>query len=311
MVRYQNYREEEEPPSRSSTPDSPSIPEDDSPKPLSFWRRLFRTLGLRQSNSLEDEVAELIEEHDPEGVQIGDEERNILSNVLGLSDIKVSDIMIPRVNIVAAENNISLEDLRQLISDKEHTRIPVYKKSLDNVIGFVHIKDLIPFLGSKKRFIVEDVLREALFVPPSMKLRDLMVKMRLRRVHMAIVLDEYGGTEGLVTMEDVMEEIVGEIEDEHDEIEEPDIKKLSDSRYEVTAGIDIKELESLLERPLKQNEDDDYESLGGLIFFLLGRIPKTGEKLTHPNQVSFTIADADERRINRVLVEKHEPQHDD
>lgn len=257
------------------------------------------------SNSLEEEVVEFIEERDPEGTQLSSEERTMVHNILGLGDIKVDDVMIPRTDVVAIEDTASLEALKALIVSKEHTRIPVYKESLDNVIGFVHIKDLIPLLGTNKPFNMESVVHEILYVPPSMKILDLLVKMRDCRIHMALVLDEYGGTDGLVTMEDLMEEIVGEIEDEHDEVEKSEIITIDDNTFEVSARTAVEELEEKLHMPLRpQESDEDFDTVGGLIFSMLGRVPDQGEIIPHPQGLEFKIIEADPRRIKKLLIRK-------
>lgn len=254
-------------------------------------------------NSLEEDIAEFIEERDPEGTKISAEERNIMHNVFGLSEIKVSDMMIPRTDIIAIEQNISLSDLKEIISDKEHTRMPIYNDSLDKVIGVLHVKDLLPLIGDDDNFSLSNIVREILYVPPSMKMMDLLVAMRDRRIHIALVVDEYGGTDGLVTMEDLMEEIVGEIEDEHDDIEKDDFVKISDNSFEVSARFEIEEIEEKLNISLQlEKETEDYDTIGGMIFSMLGRVPELNEVIKHPNNIDFKIVDSDSRRINKVLI---------
>jgi CBS domain containing-hemolysin-like protein len=269
-----------------------------------FKNRILKVFGMRRPHSLEEEVTELIEEHDPEGKQVSSEERAILTNVFNLNELRVDDVMIPRTDIVAVEDKVSLAKLKRTLTKEEHTRMPVYKGSLDHVTGFVHIKDLVPFLGSSKPFDIQAILREILYVPPSMKVLDLLVKMRSKRVHIALVLDEYGGTDGLVTMEDLMEEIVGEIEDEHDDIEAPQLFSLDNGSYEASARLDVEELEKALGVELKDKEDHahDYDTVGGLIFFLLGRVPRLGEMVDHPTGVQFKVKEVDLRRIKTVIV---------
>lgn len=270
-----------------------------------FRTKISKLLNGRSNYSIEDEVAELIEEHDPEGTQVGVEGRSILSNVLKLNDAKISEVMVPRTDIIAVDDKISLSDLKKILLDKEHTRMPVFEESLDKIIGFVHIKDVIHILGSKKSFNIKDVVREILFVPPSMKVLDLLVLMRNKRVHMAVVLDEYGGTDGLVTMEDLMEEIVGEIEDEHDEVETLEIKKIDNDLYEMNARVSVREVEELLDIKLKdESSDEDYETVGGLVFFLLGRVPEKGETVRHGSGYIFEVTDADPRRVKKLIVKK-------
>ena len=305
MARSPSQHQDEEPPSSRDLHSIPSASKDNTTNG-SFLKRLLRLFKWRQNHSLEEEVAELIEEHDPEGTQIGSEERNMLTNVLNLKDKKVSDIMIPRTDIVAIEDTTSLAGLKKTFAEKEHTRIPVFHKTLDNVVGFIHMKDLIPFLGSKQSFHLRHVMREILFVAPSMKILDLLVRMRHRRVHMAVVLDEYGGTEGLITLENLMEEIVGDIEDEHDTLEQPDIKKLQHNQFDIDAKTDIDTVEKTLGETLTtEDNNEEFDTIGGLIFFMLGRVPEIGEKIAHPSGLEFTIKEADQRRIKRIIVKKN------
>lgn len=271
-----------------------------------------KLINLRnEPASLEDEVADLIDEHDPEGTQVGSEERSILHNVLGLSDTTVNDVMIPRADIVAVDHKATLDELKNIIIDKEHTRIPVYKDSLDNVVGFIHIKDLVSYLGvgAKKTFSMHSILREILFVPPSMKVIDLLIKMQAKRVHMALVLDEYGGTYGLVTLEDLVEEIIGEIEDEHDKEELAEIKKIDNSSFEVNARMPVEELEKKLDIKLcSGDEAEDFDTLGGLVFYMLGHVPLKGEVIKHKAGIEFEVIEADPRRVSRLLVRQVYPK---
>ena len=267
------------------------------------WLARLLSLKLSSSSSIEEEVADLIDEHDPDGSQVGSDERNIVSNVLGLSESTVSDVMVPRTDIVALDVGSTLDEVKKTIIEKEHTRTPIFNESLDRVVGFIHIKDVIPLFGSKNKFDINDILREILYVPPSMKILDLLRKMRAKRVHMALVLDEYGGTDGLVTMEDLMEEIVGEIEDEHDGEEEVGIEKVAKGVYEVNARSSVSDLEEKLKTRFKSDADnEDFETVGGLVFFMLGHVPEQGEVIVHSSGVSFEVLEADPRRVKKLLV---------
>ncbi len=269
--------------------------------------RLVRLLNFGTHSTLEEDVAELIEEHDPEGTQVGSEERSILNNVLSLSDTTVSDVMVPRADIVAVDYNSNLNDLINLIIEKEHTRIPVYKDSLDNIIGFIHIKDLVSFLGAaeKENFAIKDILREVLFVPPSMKIIDLLPKIQSKRVHLAIVLDEYGCTDGLVTLEDLVEEIIGEIEDEHDEENSVEIKQIDASSYEVNARMSVEDLEKKLDVIIiGEDESEDFDTLGGLVIYLLGHVPEKGEIVKHTCGIEFEVLEADARKVSKLIVRR-------
>lgn len=294
----------------SSTPlpgtHSRSLKEADNTSLLRTIRNWMRsTLRTHNGNTLEESVVELIEEHDSTGALMSLEERAMLHNILSFGELKVDDIMIPRTDIVAIDIGISLEELKKTVVEKGHTRIPVYESSLDKVVGFLHIKDLLSAILSGQPFVLKDIIRQVLFVPPSMKLIDLLARMKEARVHMALVLDEYGGTDGLVTVEDLMEEIIGEIEDEHDDMEEPDITTIDEQTMEATARLTIEKLEKALGLKIVENEQEDaFDTLGGLLFSLVGHVPVKGEIITHHSGIAFEVTDADPRRIKRLIIRK-------
>jgi len=267
---------------------------------------VLKICKIKEKASIEEELAELFDERDPDKLEVTSEERTILQNVISFGDLRVIDIMIPRTDIATICETVKLPDLKQVIIEKEHTRFPVYKDSLDNITGFLHIKDLVSLLGTNKSLNLKKIIREILFVPPSMKIMDLLLKMQEKRVHIAIVLDEYGGTEGLVTMEDIMEEIVGEIKDEHDDLEEIKINKIDKDNFEASSRASIKEIEELIDINLTIDEknEEDYDTIGGLIFYMLSRVPKKGEIIKHPSGLEFKIIEADPRRIKKVLIRK-------
>lgn len=271
---------------------------------VSGW--IKHTMGAKQEISLKETLEEIIDEHDgQEDDRLEPEERVMLHNVLSFGDTKVSEIMVPRTDIMAVAADIDLVELKSHILEQKHTRIPVYEETLDNVIGFLHVKDLLPMLGGEKEYNLREVLRNVLFVPPSMRIIDLLIKMRHAGSHLAMVVDEYGGTDGLVTMEDLFEEIVGDIQDEHDEDEEQEdkITSVRDGIFEVNARIRIEKLEQELGLNLVTEEkEDDFDTLGGLIFFQLGRVPVKGESVQHVSGVTFKVLEADPRRIKKVQI---------
>ncbi len=230
--------------------------------------------------------------------------------------LSVQDVMVPRADIVAADSLASLKELTQTFKKAGHSRLPVYKETLDEPIGMVHIKDVLPYLlfnakgrtakGYPNKKIVQSIKRPVLFVPPSMLAQDLLKRMQARRTHMAIVVDEYGGTDGIVTIEDLIEEIVGEIEDEHDEIDsEIQIVTGKGGRtvWEADARTGIDEFEAVLGRDFATaDEEDDVDTLGGLVFTLAGRVPERGEIIRHPDGVEFEVVDADPRRVKRLRI---------
>jgi magnesium and cobalt transporter len=293
----------------STTSDTQAAPSG-SDEPSSWWRSFVDGLkylfGHRHDASLKEALEEVIEEHEEQAEErLAPEEKLMLRNVLSFSDIKVSEIMIPRTDIASVPHDISLADLSKHITEFRHTRIPVYEDTLDRVLGFIHVKDLLPMLGGMRPYQLKTVMRELLFVPPSMRIIDLLVKMRKSGHHMAVVVDEYGGTDGLITMEDLFEEIVGDIQDEHDSDEEQDdkITRLSEKVFEVSARIRIEKLEKELGLNLVTEEKaDEFDTLGGLIFFQLGRVPVKGEIIPHVSGIRFEIAAADPRRIHRVRI---------
>ncbi|MGE0754777.1 MAG: hemolysin family protein [Alphaproteobacteria bacterium] len=271
-------------------------------------RGLFRRItGQKNDGSLKEALEEVIEEHEElADTPMDPEEKVMLHNMLSFSDIKVGDIMIPRTDIIAVPHDISLEDLKRHFIEERHTRVPIYKETLDTMKGFLHVKDMLPMLSGDKTYDINAVKRSLLFVPPSMRVMDLLVRMRHAGSHMAIVVDEYGGTDGLVTMEDVFEEIVGDIHDEHDDDDEEQVERIihvNKNTVEVNARIPIETLEEELGLSLTSDEQsDEFDTLGGLVFFQLGRIPAKGESISHPSGARFEILDADMRRIRRARI---------
>lgn len=261
-----------------------------------------------RETSLKETLESLIAEHEREGQElvIVPEERNMLSNILRFGEMTVSDIMIPRPDIVAVEYSVSLEDLKQLVVREQHSRMPVYTENLDNVAGFLHIKDLAVQVFEGKPFSMETSIRQILFVPPSMRVMDLLIKMRLSSVHIAIVVDEYGGTDGLVSMEDIVEEIVGEIQDEHDEEESLDDFIWIDSRIiEADGRMTIEDLEKCFGPEVVLHEDgEDIDTVGGLVFSHLGHVPSAGEEFDYPTGLRITVLEAESRAVKRVRIER-------
>lgn len=264
----------------------------------------------KQETSLKEAVEALIEEHTAEGGElfILPEEQNMLRNILRFGEMTVSDIMIPRTDIIAVEQGVSLDELKQIIVTEQHSRIPVYKENLDQINGFLHIKDFAVNVFAGKPFRMEDLVRQILFVPPSMKVMDLLVKMRLSSVHIAIVVDEYGGTDGLVSMEDIVEEIVGEIQDEHDDAEEaPAYTWLDERTLEADARMEVEELDKCFgAQMVMEKDEEDFDTIGGLVFSHLGHIPETGEQFDYPTGMRITILEAEPRAVKRVRIERLE-----
>ena len=227
--------------------------------------------------------------------------------------LRVDDIMVPRADIVSIEVSATLQELLTQFRESAHSRMPVFHETLDEPVGMIHIKDVVNYLqpaieGGQmfdllERQIINDTKRPVLFVPPSMRVEALLARMQARRIHMAIVVDEYGGTDGLVTLEDVVETLVGNIEDEHDE-DEIQLKTLKDG-WDADARISIDDFEAAAGQEFATpDEEDDVDTLGGLVFTLAGRVPLRGEILRHPSGFEFEVTDADPRRVKRLRIRK-------
>lgn len=246
-----------------------------------------------------------LEQHRTEGV-LDEEEQEMIENVLELSNSTADEIMTPRTDIVAAEVNSDLQKVLQTITSAGHTRIPVYEENIDNIIGLVYAKDLLGEIGkSSDEFKLRDKMRDAYFVPESKPLRALLHEFQNQKLHIAVVLDEYGGTAGIVTFEDILEELVGEITDEYEETPTEPIKNIDHNTIEADARTDIGDINDQCE--LNLPEDEDYETIGGFVFSRLGYIPKTGESFDHEN-LKFTIISAEARSIRRIRIQKTNEQ---
>ena len=278
-----------------------------------LWRGMRHLLfGDDGEQTLRDQIEEAIDEAEATAPAQGDlttHERQMLRNLLHFGDQTAGDICVPRGEIISVTHTISFEGLVHALSDAGHSRLPVTGDSLDEVIGMVHIKDVFMALTDESRSrAIPDLLRTPLFVPESMGVLDLLARMRAARVHLAIVVDEFGGTEGLVTIEDVVEEIVGEIEDEHDEEEEQMLVPLDDGIWEADARVELEDVAKTVDGRLIA-EDDEVDTLGGLAFGLAGRILQPGESVAHPSGWRLECVDADARRMTRLRL--HAPDSSD
>ena len=264
---------------------------------------LFRS---NQKEELKNVIEDLIDENKSSSEKIDDGTKNIFKNVINLSDKCIEDVMIPRADIDAVSSDIKIEKLITFINKTKHSRIPVFQDNLDKIIGMIHIRDLFEKVNNKKKkenlSLSKTITRKILFSSPSMKILDLLLKMRSEQIHMSIVVDEFGGTNGLVTIEDLVEEIVGEIKDEHDFEEIEEIKKISKKTYDVSARLPVEDLEKKIGGYFTDEEKEDIDTVGGLVFNLLGKIPSRGEVINHKSGLEFTIRDADTRKIKRILV---------
>jgi CBS domain containing-hemolysin-like protein len=277
-----------------------------------LWRGMRHLLfGEDSEPTLREEIEDAIDEAEESRPVAGDlspTERQMLRNLLHFGEQTAGDICVTRGDIVAVRSSISFDDLVAAFADAGHSRLPVYGESLDEVVGMVHIKDVfVASIDPSRDRSLSALMREPLFVPESMGVIELLARMRNQRIHLAIVVDEFGGTEGLVTIEDVVEEIVGDIEDEHDELEgESLLTLLEDGLWEADARIELDELAEAVDARLSSDEDE-VDTLGGLVFLLAGHIPAQGECVAHPSGWKLETVDSDPRRIIRVRLHAPEP----
>jgi len=278
----------------------------------SLFRRLRDAFSGRSSeSSLRESLEEAIDEHEEDSRtrKLGPEERAMLFNIVEFGELRVDDVMVPRADIVALDADLAFDEVVHTFASAAHSRLPLYRDSLDEVQGMIHVKDVLMAVarqGDGEQSAVinpASIQRSVLFVPASMKVLDLLAKMRSSRTHMAVVVDEYGGTDGLVTIEDLMEEIVGEIEDEHDQGDEPQLIPLSDGKYDADARIEIDDLEETLAISLTPSDgEEEVDTLAGLVFALAGRVPEIGETFEHASGYVFEVVNANPRRITKVRI---------
>ncbi len=297
-----------------SRPVNGSRGETPAPGGLRRWlRKLFRR-GNSDSQLREtiEEIIGEIEEAVPEedaATPIGGHERVLLGNIVALRHMSADDVMVPRADIVSVAVDTGLEELTRIMCGAAHSRLPVYRENLDDALGIVHIKDVLKQSSTDQPFDLAKILRTVLFVAPSMRALDLLLEMRLKRVHMALVVDEFGGIDGLITIEDLVEEIVGEIEDEHDVAEGPKLIPSPDGSLIADARATIEEFEALVGPILSDEErEEDLDTLGGLVSDLADRVPTRGELIVHePSGVGFEVMEADPRRVKRLRVRNLPP----
>jgi len=275
-----------------------------------LWRGIqLLIFGDDAEPSLRDQIEEAIEEAEDSRPVAGDlspHERQMLKNLLHFGDLTAGEIAVTRGDIIAVPSTIGFEELVRAFAEAGHSRLPVYGESLDQVVGMVHVKDVfVANIDETRDRSLTALMRDPLFVPESMGVLELLARMRADRIHLAIVVDEFGGTEGLVTIEDVVEEIVGDIEDEHDEAEAGMLTLLDDGLWEADARLELEELQRTVDARLTA-EDDDVDTLGGLIFLMAGHIPEQGECVVHPSGWRLEAVDSDPRRIIRVRL--HAPE---
>ena len=277
-----------------------------------FLNRVKQVLRRRQpEHNVRESIAELVQQSAEDSQTNGTvpeldrQERALIANVLRLRGKSADDVMVPRADIVAMPVDVTLEQALDQIRREGHSRLPVYREQLDDIVGMVHIKDLFAYVGRPDAFNLEALLRLPLMVAPQVPVLDLLLQMRQARMHLALVVDEYGGIDGLLTIEDLVEEIVGDIADEHDEVEGPMIVERPDGALDLDARLSIEDFETRLGQTLTEEEREaDIDTVGGLVFTLAGRVPARGEVISHASGLEFRILDADARRIRRLRARR-------
>tara|TARA_Y100001970_G_scaffold283932_1_gene400242 strand:+ start:549 stop:1409 length:861 start_codon:yes stop_codon:yes gene_type:complete len=231
-------------------------------------------------------------------------ENYLIKNIINLNEKSVEDIMVPRAEIISINKDNTIDEIMSVIENESHSRMPVFDQNLDNTLGFFHIKDLIKNLDNKK-FVLNDILRDVLYVAPKSPILELLKRMRSSRIHMGLVVDEFGGVDGLVTIEDLVEEIVGEIEDEHDAEDENIKPKILDNKtIIVDASYKINDLEDFFKIKIESIKDEEIDTVGGLVFYIANKVPKINEVFSFNSQLQFKILNADQRRIIRLEIKK-------
>ena len=273
---------------------------------LNIISKLIKKINFLGNNqSLRDSIKDVIDEksnEESQNIDLSSKEKSILSNILSINKLKADDVMIPRASIVAISQDSSFQNIIDTIDKESHSRMPVFRKDLDDVLGMIHIKDIIKFSGSNHNdFNIKKIMREVLFVPPTMPVMNLLLKMQATKLHMALVIDEHGGTDGLITIEDVIEEIVGEIEDEHDKDDDFNFKKIDSNTFEAKADMTLDDFNH--ESNLSIFEEN-VDTLGGYIFSKINRVPYAGEVIKVDNTYQFEIIEADPRKIKKIRIFK-------
>ncbi|AQS87249.1 hemolysin/magnesium/cobalt transporter CorC/HlyC [Neoasaia chiangmaiensis NBRC 101099] len=270
---------------------------------------LFGFLGRRREHGLRHSIAALVQEAATPNAETGAkpeldrQERALITNVLHLREITADDVMVPRADIVAMPLSITLAEALDFMRRENHSRVPVYREHLDDIVGMIHVKDLIAYVGTSDAFSLGPLLRQPLMVAPQIPVLDLLLQMRQRRMHLALVIDEYGGIDGLVTIEDLVETIVGDISDEHDEPVTAMMTQRPDGSFDIDARMPVEEFEARMGAVLTDAETEaEIETVGGLVFHLAGHVPTRGEVFTHESGLVFRVTDADARHIRSLRM---------
>jgi CBS domain containing-hemolysin-like protein len=302
------------PPTEKDLQDEEKRPPDEE---ISWFERLLQSFGLGEEPDLREFIEDALARSKSDTLSV--QERSMLRRALRFGKLTVEDVMVPRADIFAVDESTTVAELMHVFREAEHSRLPVYRETLDDPRGMIHIRDLMSWITTaaeaggegldlnkvdlKRTVATINITRELLYVTASMPVLDLLLKMQTTRLHLALVVDEYGGTDGLVSIEDLIEEVVGEIADEHDVEDGPQIKSDSRPGLVAEARAPIEELEKQLGLALVSDEErEDTDTLGGLVFSIAGRIPARGERVRHASGVEFEVLEADKRRIKKLRI---------
>ena len=312
---------------RTNLPVPVPVPDEPARESEGFWARVMRALFGWKAGSIRQDLEVVLENGTPADTGFSPQERTMLKNILGLRERRVEDVMVPRADIVAVQQDTSIGELIKVFESAAHSRLAVYNDTLDDPVGMVHLRDLVAYMaeqaaeaeGKRKKplpaeldlaaidlsvpLVAAKIIREVLFVPPSMPVIDLFAKMQATRIHLALVIDEYGGTEGLVSIEDIVEQVVGEIEDEHDEDEAPSIVRQGDGSYLADARATLEDVTAILGAEFDIGDAaEEVDTLGGYLFMKIGRVPVRGELVAGPGNFEIEVFDADPRRLKRLRI---------
>jgi magnesium and cobalt transporter len=270
---------------------------------LTLIRNLLRKLGFKSSkDTLRSRLVDAVYSSSADDFSLTDEEKQMIKNILHLNEVTVSDIMVPRADIVSVSRDITLDRLTEVIARHPFTRLVVYQKTLDDVKGFIHVKDIYSLMDAPN-FSIKSIIRKPLLVVASMPIVHLLLLMRRTQIPIALVIDEYGGVDGLLTTWDILREVLGEVEESHEPELSSMLRQLPDGSYEADARLPIEEFSELFGVELSEDEkDDDIDTIGGLIVWLAGRVPDRCELIRHPAGVEFEILDANPRRVTKVKM---------
>lgn len=301
-------------PSETAPPPQPAEPSrEDEVEDGPSGGLLAKLFGFWARAASNEDLAEAIENaRNGAAGSIPRARREMIERVVAFDEKRVDDVMAPRADIVAVDVDTPLGDLVKAFAEGGHSRMPIYRGDLDNPLGMVHVKDIVTLIAKPQgdpppgSSILKQIKREVLYVPPSMRVMDLLVRMQASRIHMALVIDEYGGTDGLVTIEDLVEEIVGDINDEYDDEEAPTIAPRPGG-WDADARLELTELAEVIGVEFTVDEGEAVDTLGGLVFSIAGRVPQRGEVLSHPTGYDFEVIDADARKIRKIRIRKAAP----